>query len=214
MAEWRTKMFLDEKLLQIEIEQEKREKQEKHLEEIKQNFIRQEKEQKSIDDWISELKQKTILLDGKEYLCEKNLLLNQHVEVFTLSDDVERIIEENNIATIFYRTLEIGTNITFWDQPAVIKNETEFQQKLTDQYLKDKITYYPLETGNFLSTESKVCYAEGILTSAVGGIFINNFYCSKKEGTITGNYTCTLLKRYSFEHLFRAMICLMFEEDK
>lgn len=71
MAEWRTKMFLDEKLLQIEIEQEKREKQEKHLEEIKQNFIRQEKEQKSIDDWISELKQKTILLDGKEYLCEK-----------------------------------------------------------------------------------------------------------------------------------------------
>ena len=46
-------MLLDEKLLQIEAEQEK------HLEEIKEDFIRQEQEQKSVDDWVYELKQKS-----------------------------------------------------------------------------------------------------------------------------------------------------------
>lgn len=207
-------MYLDEKLLQIEAEQEKREKQEKHLKEIKEDFIRQEQEQKSVDDWVCELKHKKVIIDGREYLCEKKPLLDQRAAAFILSDDVAKIIEENNIATVFYRSLEIGTNITFLEQPAAIKNDTEFQEKLTVQYLRDKLSYRPLETGKFLSAKRKVYYAEGFLTSAAGGVFINNFYCSGKKGTITGNYTCILLRRYSYENLFRAMIRLMFEEDK
>lgn len=210
----KNKMFLDEKLLQIKAEQEKREKQEKHLQEIREEFIRKDREQKSVEDWICDLKQKIITIEGKEFLCEKKLLLNQHVEVFIFPEDVARIFEENNVATVFYQTLEIGTNITFLKQPAVVKNEIEFQEKLTKQYLKDKLTYYPLETGSIPLGKDKVCYAEGILTSAVGGIFINNFFHSRKKRTIIGNYTCKLLKRYSFEHLFRAMLTLIFEEDK
>lgn len=207
-------MLLDEKLLQIEAEQEKREKQEKHLEEIKEDFIRQEQEQKSVDDWVYELKQKKLIVDDKEYMCEKKPLLNRRAAAIILSDDVARIIEENNIATVFYRSLEIGTNITFLDQLAVIKNDMEFQEKLTEQYLRDKLTYCPLETGKFISAKRKVYYAEGVLTSAAGGVFINNFYCSGKKETITGNYTCVLVRRYSYENLFRAMIRFMFGEDK
>ena len=147
-------------------------------------------------------------------MCEKKPLLNQRAAAIILSDDVARIIEENNIATVFYRSLEIGTNITFLDQPAVIKNDTEFQEKLTEQYLRDKLTYRPLETGKFVSAKRKIYYAEDVLTSAAGEVFINNFYCSAKKETITGNYTCVLLRRYSYENLFRAMIRFMFGEDK
>lgn len=207
-------MYLDEKLLRTEAEREKREKHEEHLKQIKEDLIRQEQEQKSVDDWIRELKQKKVTIDEWEYQCEKTPLLEQRAAAFIFPEDVERVNEENGIATVFYRSLEIGTNITCLDRPAAIKNEKEFQEKLTRQYLKDKLTYRPMETGKILLAERKVYYAEGILTSAVGGVFINNFFCSGKTGTVTGNYTCTLRKRYSYEHLFRAMIRLMFEEDR
>lgn len=207
-------MYLDEKLLQAEAEREKQEKQEKHLKKIREDFIRQKQEQKSVDDWVSEIKQKIAIIEGREYLCEKKPLLDRRAAIFIISEDVATIIEENNIATVFYRSLEIGTNITFLDQPAVIKNDMEFQKKLTEQYLKDKLSYRPLETGKFLLAKRKVYYAEGFLTSAAGAVFINNFYCSSKRGTVIGNYTCILRKQYSYENLFRAMIRLMFEEDK
>lgn len=207
-------MFLDEKLLQIEKEQIKQKKQEQYLKEIKEDILEQEQKQKSVEDWLHELKHKTVIIDDKEYLCEKQMLLDGHAAACILTDDVERIIEENNIATVFYRTLEIGTNITFLNQPAVVKDETEFQEKLSSQYLKDKIAYCPLETGCFKPAEKRICFAEGIVTSAAGGVFINNFFCSGKEWMISGNYTCILLKRYTYEHLFRAMIRFMFEEDK
>lgn len=203
-------MFLDEKLLQIESSKSEQEKREQHLTEIRDDILRQELEQKTVEDRVRELKSETVEIEGREFLCEKRRLLDSRVPVFIFPEDVDRIFEENNVATVFYRTLEIGTNLTFVNQPAVIKNEAEFQKKITEQYLKDKLTYYPLETGNFRSGNYRICYAEGVLTSAVGGVFINSFYCSGKKRTITGNYTCRLAKRYIFEYLFQAMVSQMF----
>ena len=88
-------MFLDEKLLQIEKEQIKQKKQEQYLKEIKEDILAQEQKQKSVEDWLHELRQKTVVIDDKEYLCEKQMLLDGHAAVCILSDDVERIIEEN-----------------------------------------------------------------------------------------------------------------------
>lgn len=207
-------MFLDEKLLQIEAEQKKQEKLQKQLQEVREDIFNQEREQKSVDDRICELKNKMVEINGKNFLCEKKKVLGNHITVFVFPEDVDRLFEENNMATVFYRTLEIGTNITFLNQPAVIKNQKEFQENLTRQYRKDKLTYYPLETGIIVSGKYKICFAEGIVNSAVGGVFINNFYCSGKKRTITGNYTCRLMQRYSFGNLFRAMLTQMFEEDK
>ena len=48
-------MFLDEKLLQIEAEKNKREKQEKRFQEIKEDISQQEREQKTVEDRIREL---------------------------------------------------------------------------------------------------------------------------------------------------------------
>lgn len=203
-------MFLDEKLLQTESNWKEQEKRERYLTEIREDILRQELEQKTVEERVGELKCETVEIEGREFLCEKRRLLDSRIPVFVFPEDVDGIFEENNVATVFYRTLEIGTNLTFINQPAVIKNEAEFQKKLTEQYFKDKLTYYPLETGNFRSGNHRICYAEGVLTSAAGGVFINNFYCSGKKRTITGNYTCRLAKRYTFAHLFQAMVSQMF----
>ncbi len=207
-------MFLDEQLLRAEYSRKEQEKREQHLTEIREDILRQEREQKTVEERICELKLGRVELDGREFQCEKRCLLNSRTPVFVFPEDVDRIMEENNVATVFYRTLEIGTNLTFINQPAVIKNEAEFQKKITEQYFRDKLTYYPLETGNFRSGNYRICCAEGALASAVGGVFINNFYCSGKKRTITGNYTCRLAKRYTFGHLFQAMISRMFQEDE
>lgn len=209
-------MFLDEKLLQLEREKEKKDNREQLLQEKKEEILKQEREQKSVVDFISEIKSGVVVIDGKEYQCEREFLLDGNVTTYIFSEDVVKIIQENNVATIFYNKLEIGANLTFFKVPAVIKNEKIFQEQLIGQYKKDKITYYPLETGSFMSGNRKIRYATGVTTSAVGGIFIINFYSVQKGETVIGNYTCRLIKRYSFEHLFLAMLHLMFvfEEEE
>lgn len=207
-------MFLDEKLLKNEMDNKKREKLEKQLQDIKEDISRQEREQKTVDDWLRELDSKFVEINGKQFVCEKKKVVGNHISIFVFPEDVERIFEENNVATVTYRTLEIGTNITFLNQPSIIKNQKEFQDKLVKQYIQDKLTYYPLESGILESGKYKICFAEGIVASAIGGVFINNFICSGKKRAIVGNYTCRLVQRYTFGNLFRAMLTRMFEEDR
>ncbi len=207
-------MFLDEKLLQIEAEKKKREKSEKRLQEIKDDILKQEREQKSVEDWIRELDCGLVEINGKELVCEKKKVADNRIGIFVFPEDMERIIEENHVATVIYRTLEIGTNVTFLNQPSVIKNQKEFQDKLVKQYLQDKRTYHPLESGVLTSGKYKICFAEGIVTSAAGGVFVNHFLCGGKKRAIIGDHTCRLIQRYSFGNLFRAMLTKMFEEDR
>lgn len=207
-------MFLDEKLLQMEAEKNKREKQEKRFQEIKEDISQQERAQKTVEDRIRELDCKLVEIKGKNFVCERKKVAGDHISIFIFPDDVDRIIEENNIAMVTYRTLEIGTSTTFLNQPSVIKNQKEFQDKLIKQYLQEKRTYYPLEAGVLKSGKYKICFAEGVFTSAVGGVFVNNFFCGGNKRTIIGNYSCRLVERYTFGNLFRAMLTQMFEEDK
>ncbi len=207
-------MFLDEKLLQKQIENKKEEDLKKHLRDIKEDISRQEREQKSVEDWIRELDCKLVEINGKKLVCEKKKVAGNHINIFVFPEDIEKIIEDHNVATVIYRSLDIGTNTTFLNQPSVIKNQKEFQDKLIKQYSRDKLTYCPLESGILESGKYKICFAEGVVTSAIGGVFINNFFCSGKKRAIIGNYSCRLVQRYTFGNLFRAMLTKMFEEDK
>lgn len=206
-------MDFDEKLLQLEKERDQKEDQKKLWQEKKEEILRQEREQKPVEDFVSEIRSGAVTIDGREYCCERKTLLNGDAATYIFPEDAVKIIEENNVATVFYNELEAGTNLTFLRVPVVIKNENVFQKKLAEQYKKDKIDYLPLETGSLVSGKRKICYATGVTTSAVGGIFIINFFSIGKKGTVTGNYTCRLARRYSFEHLFLAMLLMMFEEE-
>lgn len=206
-------MFLDEKLLRVESEKAEREKREKCLQEIREDFLKKEREQKTVEERIAELRLGKAVIDEKDISCERRNLLDERVPVFVFPEDVDRIFQENSIATIIYRTLGIGTNLTILKEPLRVGNEALFQKGLTEQYQKDQITYYPLDTGSMKSADRKLQYATGVITSAIGGVFIINFYCGEKGGTVTGNYTCQLTRRYAFEHLFLAMLRLMYEED-
>lgn len=207
-------MFLDEKLLQAELDKRKREEQEKQVQEIKEDISRQEREQKSVEDWIRELECKSVDIHGKKYACERKRVAGNHINIFIFPECVERIMEEGNVATVVYRTLEIGTNATFLNRPSVIKSHKEFKDKLALQYQQEKRTYYPLESGVLVSGNYKVCFAEGVFPSAIGGMFVNNFFCGGNKRTIIGNYTCRLTARYTYGNLFRAMLTQMFKEGK
>lgn len=199
-------MLLDEKLLQIEQEKIKREEKKKHIQEIREEFLRQEREQKSVQAWMEELKKGKVSLHEKEFLCETITFFDENIPLYVFPEDVARIIEENHLAIVAYRELEIGTNLTFLKEPLCVENEIIFQQKLSEQYKVDKITYYPMNTGKVHSSYRNLFYAAGIMTSAVGGIWNMNYYYQEKNGIVMGNYTCPLVKRFFFEHLFVAML--------
>lgn len=205
-------MLLDEKLLQIEREKAKKEKREKRIQEIREDFLRQEREQKPVQKWMEELKNGKVTIDGKELLCETINLFDENIPVYVFPEDVARIIDENHFAIVAYRELEIGTNLTFFKESLCVENEMLFQQKLSEQYKTDKLTYYPMDTGKINSAHRELCYAAGIITSAAGGVWIINYYYQEKDGIVMGNYTCPLVKRFLFEHLFVAMLHGICEE--
>lgn len=207
-------MFLDERILQKQMENKRREDLKKQLQDVKEDIFRQEREQKSVEDWICEINCNLVEINGIKFVCEKKMVAGNHIGIYILPEDVEKIIDDHNVVTVIYRTLEIGTNTTFLNQPSVIKNQKEFQDKLIKQYLQNKVTYCPLESGILESGKYKICFAEGVMTSAIGGVFVNNFICGGKKRAIIGNYSCRLVQRYTFANLFKAMLTKMFEEGR
>ena len=203
----------EEKLLQIEQEKAQKEVKENRIREIREEFLKQEREQKSIQEWMEELKKGKVTIDENEFLCEKIKLFDENIPLYVFSEDIVKIIQENHLAIVSYRELELGMNLTFLRGSLCVENEIVFQQKLSEQYKTDKITYYPMDTGKIHSAYKILTYATGIITSSVGGIWIINYYYQKKDGIVMGNYTCPLVKRFSFEHLFVAMLNGICEED-
>ena len=135
-------MLLDEKLLQIEQEKAQKEVKENRIREIREEFLKQEREQKSIQEWMEELKKGKVTIDENEFLCEKIKLFDENIPLYVFSEDIVKIIQENHLAIVSYRELELGMNLTFLRGSLCVENEIVFQQKLSEQYKTDKITYY------------------------------------------------------------------------
>ncbi len=106
-------MLLDEKLLQIEQEKAQKEVKENRIREIREEFLKQEREQKSIQEWMEELKKGKVTIDENEFLCEKIKLFDENIPLFVFSEDIVKIIQENHLAIVSYRELELGMNLTF-----------------------------------------------------------------------------------------------------
>ena len=127
-------MLLDEKLLQIEQEKAQKEVKENRIREIREEFLKQEREQKSIQEWMEELKKGKVTIDENEFLCEKIKLFDENIPLYVFSEDIVKIIQENHLAIVSYRELELGMNLTFLRGSLCVENEIVFQQKLSEQY--------------------------------------------------------------------------------
>ncbi len=117
-------MHLDEKLLQMRMESKKQEEVKKHLQDIKEDILRQEREQKPIQEWVRELTCNLVDIKGVKYVCEKKRVVDNHIGIYIFPEDVEKIIEDSNVATIIHHTLEIGINVTFLNQSAVLDRKS------------------------------------------------------------------------------------------
>lgn len=206
-------MFLDEELVQIELKRNTKPEENEEREKIKEDILRQEKEQKPIPDFINELTSGKIIIDGIEYSCEKSSFFENRSILFICNDDVEKTIQNTQGLTVIYKTLEMGINLTIMNAPLAIKNVREYQKKLSAHMRQNNVPYIPVDTGTLYSGKTLISYATGITTSPIGGIYIIHFYYKSKGAVISGNYTCRLLRRYSFEHFFLAMLHLICEEE-
>ena len=121
-------MLLDEKLLQIEQEKAQKEVKENRIREIREEFLKQEREQKSIQEWMEELKKGKVTIDENEFLCEKIKLFDENIPLYVFSEDIVKIIQENHLAIVSYRELELGMNLTFLRGSLCVENEIVFQQ--------------------------------------------------------------------------------------
>ncbi len=206
-------MFLDEKLVQIELKRTAKSDGNEELEKMKAEIIRQEREQKTILDFIYELRSGKMIVEGLEFPCEKRTYFNQLASLYICQDDLEKIIENEQGITVIYKTLEMGVNLTIIKEPMVIKSEKEYQKKMSEHLRQNNVPYYPVTAGKINSGKTKVFYASGITTSPIGGIYTVHFYYKRKGIVVIGNYSCRLLSRYFYEHLFLAMLQLICEEE-
>jgi len=198
-------MFLDEKLVQAELKRQAKPDDMGETERAIEEIRRQEAGQKTVNQFIDELKAGVVVIDELAYRCEKQ------GQLYIFSDDIEKNVKQENAVIISYKTLEMGINLMYLMSPLVIKNEKEYQKQM--HFRQNGVPYYPVDTGKLKSGVTKIFYATGLTTSPIGGIFVLHYYFKTKAGFASGNYTCRLLKRYSFEHLFLAMLHLMCEEE-
>lgn len=204
-------VFLDEILVQKEMERTRRNNGQR-LEEIKEEILKKEREQKIIPEFITEIRNGIVTIEGKDYRCERKVVLDGAASIIIFPDDVEQIIENKPAAHIQYRTLLIGENIFYIQAPIVIKDEQEYQQNLKELLQKEHVTYQPIDTGNFMAGSQKVCYVTGITANIAGMLFTINYFYMDKSGFTSGNFTCKLLDRFTFENFFLAKLYLMGEK--
>ena len=119
-------MFLDEILVQQEIERSRGDKGQR-LEEIKEEILKKQREQKPIPEFVEELRNGSVTLGGRTYRCEQKQVLEGAVSVLLLPDDVEQVIENKPAAHIQYRSLQIGETVFYVDSPVMIKDEQEYR---------------------------------------------------------------------------------------
>lgn len=205
-------MFLDEILVQKEIERTQK-GTDQRFEEIKAEILQKEKDQKAISEYILELKNEIVIIGDIEYKCKKIKVLDEAAVIYNFQDDLVQLFEEKPIASVLYRTLEISATVSFLQMPIIIKNEQEYQQTLKKQLRASEVPYEPVDSGNLISGSTKIFYATGITYNAAGGLYIINYFYLKKNGFVTGSFTCKLLERYTFENLFLAMLHLLCEES-
>lgn len=204
-------MFLDEILVQMETDGSQKQTG-RNYDEIKEEILRKEREQKPISEFILELNSGCVVIGEKRYLCEKRRVLSDRANMFLFAEDLAQLDEETNTVNVSYLTLEIACTLGFLQAPSVVKNETEYQKLLKKQLDSLKIPYEPVDVGNFSFGNQKIRYVSGITTNMVGGLFTINYYIEEQNHTLAGSFTCKLLERYTFEHLFMAMMQLLLEE--
>lgn len=205
-------MFLDEILVQKEIERTQKGSKQKY-EEIKAEILQKEKEQKAIYEYLLELQKEIVIIGDKEYKCKKIEVLDDAATLYIFQDDLAQLFEEKPVASVLYRTLEISATVSFLQMPVIVKNEHEYQQILKEQLYAADVPYQPVDSSNLISNNTKIFYATGITYNAAGGMYIINYFYLKEKGFVSGSFTCKLLERYTFENLFLAMLQLMCEEN-
>lgn len=200
-------MFLDEVLVKEELK--KRVKPDNHEE--KERMIAEiryeEENQKSVTEFITELKAGLVVIDGIEYRCER-----EH-PFYVFPDDIENSFRNEQSAAVSYKSLEMGVNVMNLSGKLIIKDAREYQMQMTKHFRQSGMPYYPVDTGSLQSGSTTIHYATAITTSPIGGIYAVHFFYKTKGGFVSGSFTCKLLKRFSFEHLFMAMLYLFCEEE-
>ncbi len=205
-------MFLDEILVQQEIERSRGDKGQR-LEEIKEEILKKQREQKPIPEFVEELRNGSVTLGGRTYRCEQKQVLEGAVSVLLLPDDVEQVIENKPAAHIQYRSLQIGETVFYVDSPVMIKDEQEYQNSLVQELKRGQIPYQPIDTGHMKQGKQTICYATGITVNVAGALFIINYFITGRPGFVSGNLICKLQERFTFENFFLAKLCLMGETD-
>ena len=105
-------MFLDEILVQQEIERSRGDKGQR-LEEIKEEILKKQREQKPIPEFVEELRNGSVTLGGRTYRCEQKQVLEGAVSVLLLPDDVEQeyqnsLVQELKRGQIPYQPIDTG----------------------------------------------------------------------------------------------------------
>lgn len=206
-------MFLDEKLVKSELKRNAKPDDNEEIERLKEEILRQEKEQRPVSEFIGELRAGKLIVDEVEFTCERTAFFEERSYLYLCREDMERMLHNEPGFTVIYKTLEMGINLAYMKEPMVIKNEKEYQKQMKEHLRRNQVPYYPVNTGRLTSGGTRISYASGITTSSIGGIYVVHFYYKRKGHVMLGSFSCSLLRRYSFEHLFMAMLHLICEEE-
>ena len=187
-------MFYDELLVKKEIEEGQKKADRRR--EIREEIVRQQRQQKEIRAYMEELQAGIVEIAGRRYACEKKEALGGAACLYVFSEDIEQIRLEKTAASVIFHRLAAACCV-------------QYLPRLSQRLRDTGIFYEPVEEGSLLSGKRRICYACGVSANASGGVYAVNYYFPVERGFVTGSFSCKLCDRFVFAHLFLAMLRLM-----
>lgn len=200
-------MFYGELLVKKEIEEGQKKADRRR--EIREEIVRQQRQQKEIRAYMEELQAGIVEIAGRRYACEKKEALGGAACLYVFSEDIEQIRLEKTAASVIFHRLAAACCVQYLPMEISITQEKEYHDRLSQRLRDTGIFYEPVEEGSLLSGKRRICYACGVSANASGGVYAVNYYFPVERGFVTGSFSCKLCDRFVFAHLFLAMLRLM-----
>lgn len=207
-------MYLDEELARIEGEEWKRLHQKENAERILKELEEEEENQKTVEQFMEELRGGNVVLDGISYPCESGMFDEGRIRLCVLTEEMGDLYNDNHVVRIHYRKQEMAMLLTYLEDWNLELDRAQFEAQIQKNMEAAGVSYQIFEAEDWDLGTGNVCCLSGVLNSPSGRVFQVDFRGYRNGGLLFGSMNCMLGKMFSYQNFFKAVIKLLYEEEK
>ena len=198
---------IDEKIAKLKLEG--RIKQEEQEKENLKRELEQNKDKKTLEEVIEEMKEGLVTFEKRSFRFNKQSYLNGKIELPIPENFFEESGKTATNIGLLNDLYGISFTATYVDKGAIKQNFKQFKSGMERQFKTGGLYLEWLEEGELIKGKAKVPYATYKTPTGKGDTYNLLFFRENKGTLIIGNYNCFYKDIEIWELLIKASINLM-----